>query len=56
MSRYLRAGEGTHDLVGEPAHAEEDQSYAKSSLGVKVDEKQEFHKVKLGYPMERHPG
>ena len=29
----------------EPVHAEEDQSYAKSSLGAKVDEKPGLHKV-----------
>ena len=37
--------------VEEPTHTEEDQSYAKSSLGVKADEEQDS-----GCPLGRHPG
>ena len=35
----------TDEGAKEPAHAEEDQSYAKSSLGIKTDEKPGTHKV-----------
>ena len=45
----MRAGEddssGTDGQAKKPIHTEEDQSYAKSSLGVRIDPEPGTHKV-----------
>ena len=56
MSKFVTNSEKLRQLIreesssgggetGEPVHAEEDQSYAKSSLGPKTEEKQGISKV-----------